>query len=140
MIFIKVISAFLASLFFGVLFTIRKENLVYAGIGGAIGCLVYESVQVLGYHAYLAILLAAISFSIYSEILARIRKTTVTTFAISALIPLVPGNGMYLTMLAIVNDDLSTALNIGVDTMSRAGLLALGILFVPTFVKLFKKA
>jgi len=139
MIFIKVVSAFASSLFFGILFNIKKENLIYAGFGGAIGYFVYEIGLNLHFGSNLSIFLAALSFSIYSEVIARLRKTTVTTFAISSLIPLVPGNGMYLTMLSIVNEDLSAAVEIGLDTLSSAGLLALGMLFVSTFAKLVKK-
>ncbi|MDF9824177.1 uncharacterized membrane protein YjjB (DUF3815 family) [Breznakia sp. PF5-3] len=135
----KVICAFMASLFFGVLFNVKKDNLIFAGFGGAIGCFVFEVITMIGWGNNLSIFMAAIAFASYSEVIARIRKTTVTTFALSALIPLVPGNGMYLTMLSIVNDDLQAALDIGLDTLSSAGLLALGILFVSTFAKLIKK-
>ena len=62
----------------------------------------------------------------------RLRKTTVTTFLISALFPLVPGAGMYYTMLEIVNNELDVALETGVTTLSTAALMALGILFVTT--------
>lgn len=139
LILIKVISAFAASLFFGILFNIKKENLIYAGFGGAIGYFAYEMGLLISLSINLSIFLAAVTFSIYSEIIARVRKTTVTTFAISSLIPLVPGNGMYLTMLSIVNDDLKAAAEIGLDTLSSAGLLALGMLFVSTFAKLIRK-
>ena len=64
--------------------------------------------------------------------MARVRKTTVTTFLISGLFPLVPGAGMYYTMLAIVHNDLSEALSTGISTLSTAAVMALGILFVST--------
>ena len=68
--------------------------------------------------------------------MARVRKTTVTTFLISALFPLVPGAGMYYTMLGIVNNELDQALTMGVTTLSTAALMALGILFVSTLARL----
>lgn len=72
----------------------------------------------------------------YSEIMARVRKTTVPTFLISGLFPLVPGAGMYYTMLAIVHHELDNALSTGINTLSTAALMALGILFVSTLSRL----
>ncbi len=47
----------------------------------------------------------ALGLALASEILARKCKTPVTTFLVCALIPLVPGGGMYRTMLAAIRGD-----------------------------------
>lgn len=132
------IYAFLSSFFFGVLFNVRKENLIYAGVGGALGWFVFEFLQYVGTSQQLAIFVAALVFGTYSEVMARVRKTTVTTFAITSLIPLVPGNGMYLTMFYVVKEELDTAVHTGLETLQTVMLLALGILFASTFAKLVK--
>lgn len=129
-----------ASFFFSILFNIRKENLIYASLGGGLGYLTYESLVLAGITHNTSLFLAAISFATYSEIMARVRKTTDTTFAISALIPLVPGKGMYLTMMAVINNDTATAVNTGLATLADATLLAVGIIFVSTIVKLSRNA
>lgn len=129
-----------ASFFFSVLFNIRKENLIYAALGGGLGYLVYETLTLLSMSHNTSLFLASISFATYSEVMARIRKTTDTTFAISALIPLVPGKGMYLTMMAIINNEPALALNTGLATLTDATLLAVGIIFVSTIVKLTRNA
>lgn len=134
---IKIITATIATFFFGILFNIKKEHLLYAAIGGGIGCTIYELLISFSFDKYAAIFLAAIALAIYCEVMARHKKTTVTTFAICALIPLVPGNGMYLTMISFVNNELNDAMSYGLHTLASAGLLALGILFVSTFAKLF---
>ena len=72
--------------------------------------------------------------------MARILKTTVTTFAISGLIPLVPGKGMYMTMLYLVNGDMAAAGSSGLTTLASAGIIALGIMVVSTFYKAFSEA
>lgn len=136
---VRIISAFASSLFFGMLFNVSKDNLLFAGIGGALGYFIYEVLQAAGISVNGAIFMASIALAVYSEIMARVRKTTVTTFEIGALIPLVPGKGMYLTMLSIVNNNLDEALKIGLSTLSSALLLALGILMVSTFAKMVKK-
>ena len=68
-----------------------------------------------------------------SELLARRMKTPVTTFLICALIPLVPGGGMYYTMLAIIQGNTMNALEIGIHTLGCAGALALGIALTSAF-------
>ena len=136
---VKIISATLATFFFAILFNIKKEHLIYAALGGGIGCFAYEVMLYFKIDIYAAVFLAAILVATYCEVMARYKKTTVTTFAICALIPLVPGNGMYLTMISLVNNELGDAMRYGLHTLSSAGLLALGILFISTFAKLFRK-
>ena len=116
---VRIICALLATFFIAVLFQVRKENIFAAAIGGGLGCLVNECGLALGLGTFFSIFLASLALASYSEIMARVRKTTVTTFLISGLFPLVPGAGMYYTMLAIVHNDLSEALSTGISTLSR---------------------
>lgn len=133
------ISSFIATLGFGILFNIKGQNLILAGIGGMIGSIVYTACLDVACNEVTSLFLASVAFSLYSEILARIRRTPVTTFIICALIPLVPGNGMYQTMKLAINQDAIGALQMGLDTMAYAGSLALGIIFVSTIMRFFLK-
>ena len=130
-------SSFLASLGFGILFNIKGKNLILAGIGGAIGGMVYKLVLFLGGSELIAMFSGSVVFSLYSEILARVCKTPVTTFIICALIPLVPGGGMYRTMQQAIAGNIDKALAIGLNTISIAGVLVLGILLVSTLMRAF---
>lgn len=133
---IKIISALLATIFIAILFQVRKEQVLLTALGGGLGSLINEAAIAVGLSSFLAIFLASLAIAAYSEIMARVRKTTVTTFLISALFPLVPGAGMYYTMLNIVNNELDQALTMGVTTLSTAALMALGVLFVSTLTRL----
>ena len=79
---------------------------------------------------------SAIAFSAYSEIYARILKTPVTTIVVCALIPLVPGGGMYNTMYEAIKGDAMSTWNQAIMTISSSGALALGVLFVSTITRL----
>ena len=79
---------------------------------------------------------ASLAFSAFSEICARIRKTPVTTFIICALIPLVPGGGMYRMMFHAINHESMMAIQVGMETLGNAGTLALGIVVVSTIMRL----
>ena len=132
---LEVISAFIASFAFGVLFNTRGKKLVFAAICGALGWFIYKLSLLLGYTDITSLFLASISLSIYSEIFARILKTPVTTFVIAALIPLVPGGGMYYTMVEAISGDIMKSLETGIKTMASAGALALGIILVSTITR-----
>ncbi len=133
-------SGFLSCLGFGVLFNIKGNNLIIAGIGGSIGALVYHVMLCMGASEILSMFIGSVSFSLYSEILARIYKTPVTTFLICSLIPLVPGGGMYRTMLLAIQGKAFEALTMGLNTLSIAGVLVLGIMIVSTIVKAYYKS
>ena len=130
-----IIGSFFAALGFGVLFNIKGKNLVLAAIGGMLGATMYRLAQEFGCGEMASMLLGSVSLSLYAEILARVCHTPVTTFLVCALIPLVPGGGMYRTMLAAIQGHVLEALTIGVETMAIAGILVLGILMVSTLMK-----
>lgn len=83
----------------------------------------------------LSLFISSVIFSIYSEVCARFLKTPVTTLVICALIPLVPGAGMYYTMYETITGNVSNALELGLNTIASAGTLALGVIFVSTITK-----
>lgn len=137
--FVVAFSSFIATLGFGILFNIKGRNLLLASIGGMLGSIVYTCCLDALMNEVTALFLASVCFSLYSEILARICHTPVTTFIICALIPLVPGNGMYQTMKLAIDGDAIAALQMGLDTIAFAGSLALGIIFVSTIMRFFLK-
>ena len=132
---IAAIGSFLASLGFAILFNIKGNHVYIAGIAGAIGGVIYKTSLLLGCSEFMAMFFASIGFSIYSEILARVCKTPVTTYIVCALIPLVPGGGMYQTMLQAIKGDMNQALATGFQTLSTAGVLVSGILIVSTLMR-----
>ena len=134
---VRIAAVTIATFFFGFIFNVRGRNLLFSAFGGGIAALIYEVGIAMGLNLYLTFFLATIGFAVYSEIMARVLKTTVTTFAISGLIPLVPGRGMYMTMLYMVNGDSQAALSCGMETLASAGIIALGIMMVSTFFKVF---
>ena len=125
----------IASLGFGVLFNIRGRNLIFAGIGGGIAWFVYELCLLSGFSDITALFIGSVTLSIYGEFAARILKSPVTIFVICALIPLVPGKGMYNTLLASVQGDVYLSLEVGLHTLLSAGAIAIGVMLVSTISK-----
>ncbi len=84
-------------------------------------------------------LIASISISIYAEIFSRVLKNPVTLFLVCSLIPLVPGSGMYYTVFEAVEGNVFGSLNNGIETLSLAGVIAVGIILVSTLSRLMQK-
>ena len=132
--------AFFATLGFGILFNIKGRKLFYAGLGGGLSWFISLICQGIGFNVNASFFISSIIFSLYSEVMARVLKTPVTTLIICALIPLVPGGGMYYTMYEAINGNILESIKLGLNTLSSAGSLALGILFVSTITRLFMSA
>ncbi|MBW9171108.1 threonine/serine exporter family protein [Clostridium estertheticum] len=131
--------AFLSSLGFGVLFNIRGKNLIIASLGGGLAWLTYLISGRLQPSLVFSLFLASMVGSIYSEIMARLYKNPVTMFVICAIIPLVPGGGMYYATLEAVKGNFTVALTKGAETLFSAGAIAVGIVFVASISTIFKK-
>ena len=131
----QVIVAFVASFGFGIIFNIKGIKLIFAAIGGSLSWFCYLYSNNNGISTILSLFISSIIFSIYSEICARYLRTPVTTIVICALIPLVPGAGMYETMYQTILGNVSGALELGLNTLASAGVLALGIIFVSTITR-----
>lgn len=132
---LEVIAAFISTFAFGIVFNIKDKNLFFAALCGALGWFVYKFSLIFGISDTTALFLASLALSTYSEVFARILKTPVTTFVIAALIPLVPGGGMYYTMVEAITGDIMKSLEIGIKTIASAGALALGVILVSTITK-----
>ncbi|MDP4145554.1 MAG: threonine/serine exporter family protein [Bacillota bacterium] len=130
------IYAFIATIGFAVLFNIRRKNIIYAAIGGGISWFIYLLMLNHQHSATFALFAATLVVSIYSESMARIIKTPVTTFIICSIIPLVPGAGMYNTMYATIRGDLNKSLSAGLETIISAGAIAVAIVLVSSTARL----
>ncbi|MBW9147763.1 threonine/serine exporter family protein [Clostridium sp. CM028] len=131
--------AFLSSLSFGILFNIRGKNLVIAALGGGISWFTYLLASRLQASIVFSLFFASMVGSIYSELMARIYKNPVTIFVICAIIPLVPGGGMYYSTLEAVKGNFNAALSKGAETLFSAISIAIGIVFVSSISSIFKK-
>lgn len=127
-----------ATLAFAIMFNIRGKFLTWAAIGGFLSWFVYMISLEKFNNTTMAMFIASIFLSVYSEILARKLKTPVTTLVVCALMPLVPGSGMYYTMYSAVSGEITKTWNLAASTLSSAGVLALGVILVSTITRLLK--
>lgn len=136
---IQGLAAILASLGFAILFNIRGDKLISAAFIGGAGGVSYFLCMEMGNSQVVALFVASMVISILSELFARLQKCPVTTFLICALIPLVPGGGMYNTMLEIVRNNIDGAITVGLDTVIQACSIVIGCMLVSSSLRMFNQ-
>lgn len=127
---VELVLAFVGSLCAGVLFNVNKKNLLWIGLSGMCGWLVFAWMNVVAREAMLATFFGAVAVSLYSEIMARVLKSPATVFSVSGIFPIVPGIPAYNAVQYIVENRLPEAAAKVVQTMGSAGAIAFGILLV----------
>ncbi len=96
--------------------------------------LVSSVIATAGYGLYLlldrnvlAYFLATVLIGLSCELCARIMKRTATLFFTSAIVPLVPGVGLYNTMRYVVDGEYNKAVSTGVFTLLAICGIALAV-------------
>lgn len=133
--FLPCLWAFLACAGFCVIFNVRT-GVVICCIGGALGWLVYLLTMLASGNDLLSNFLAAMAISLYSEIMARLRKCPVTGYLLISFFPLVPGAAIYYTMQYVLQGDTAMFLQSGLHVLGIAGCLALGVLVMSSAVRM----
>ncbi|RDY23028.1 threonine/serine exporter [Romboutsia maritimum] len=129
--------SFLATIGFAVFYNSPKRALIPAGITGGLGWTIYVLLFKLSYNSIFANFIAAALVSIMGEILARKMKQPAILFVIPGILPLVPGLGMYNTMLYMVQKDYNLAISTGADTLFISASISLGVLVITSLSKTF---
>ena len=126
---IQFVIAMLATISFAVLFTAPKKEIIYCGLTGAVGWIVYYLLTNNGMHLVLASGIATFCLTVLGRCFAVVRKTPVTVYLLSGIFPLVPGAGIYYTAyyLFIGNTEMSSFK--GLETLEVAGAMVFGIIF-----------
>ena len=137
--FLPCLYALGASFAFAVVFNIKKNKLLFSALGGFVGQLTFALFQLIISNDVVLYLFATIAISLYAEIMARLTSSPTTIYLAVALIPLVPGGGMYYTMLDFINGEIDLAISTGVHTLLISGALAMGIILVSSSVTLTRK-
>lgn len=127
---VQLITAFLGSCGFSMMFGLRRRYLLLASLGGMLGWIIYLAVNAWTDSGFIACLVAAAFGVLYAEVLARRLKTPATLFVIPAIVPLVPGSTLYAAMSCAVRGEMDAAREYGSQTLELALAIAAGISFV----------
>ncbi len=127
------LGSFGASLFFALLFHVPKRTLLTSSAIGGVTYIVYLLAYQFTGSTVGGCFIASIAIALLSEFTARHQHAPASIFTSVAVIPLVPGGGLYKTMYAIVQDNYTEAVTRGAETILIAGCIALAIALVTSF-------
>ena len=125
------VCAFLACVGFTLVFNIHGVGKLICGVGGALGWLVY----LLAGGTIFAAFLASAVIGLFSEIMARLRRCPVTGYLLVALLPLVPGGGIYYAMSYCMTGDIPLFLSTLLHTFGMAASLAVGAMMTSSLFR-----
>lgn len=132
----QLISVFIGVVGFGIILEVPKKYLPYSGIAGMIGWAAYLLGQLLLPAG--SVFFSSFCIALLSQIFARILRCPVTVFLIPGIYPSVPGAGIYRTVYYVIIGSDSMAGHYLIETLTTAGMIALGIYIVDIFWKLKK--
>ncbi len=136
---IQILSGFIGSCGFAVLYNIRGKKLIFAAMGSLISTAMIVLLSLVIDNQPICYFIAAITLSVYAEIMSRLMKTPRTTFILISLIPLVPGSALYNTMAFTFRGDWSNFWVNALETLGITIALALGVVLVSATVKVVGK-
>lgn len=120
---------------FAVFFNTHGPGMLICILGGVLTWGVYALVGRIGSSDIFAYFIASAFASLFAEVMARIRKYPAISYLVVSTFPLLPGGGIYYTMSHAVNGNMASFSQQGMQTISIAGAMAVGILLVSTFFR-----
>lgn len=133
--FLPCLWAMVACVGFGLIFNIQGRGVLITGLGGSLGWLVYLVMMSFQPSDILAAFVAAMSIAVYSELMARVRRCPVTGYLQIALLPLVPGAGVYRAMRYCVEGNTELFTTTLLHTIGFAAALSVGAMLASSLFR-----
>lgn len=121
---------------FCLLFHIPKKQIFFSAVNGALGWTAFQYLMLTGNSKVLSCFMGALVVAVVAEFFSRAGREATTLFIIPGIVPLVPGAGMYNTMLCIMENDLQKAASTGIEALAMAGCIALALLVSASITRL----
>ena len=133
------ILAFFASGAFAYFYYSLRRDLFWSALFGAFGWIVYLIVSSFSVGPAAGSFAGALAVGLCSELVSRIFGKPATVYIVPGIIPLVPGGGMYETMLYSVWGNRAAASAAGFSTLSAAFAIAVALALVSSFFRLLDR-
>ncbi len=130
--------AALATFGFATLFGLGIRDLLLVAAGAALGWAVSVPVANVTGSVSLGAFAASAVIGFWGEAMSAITKRPATVYTVCAILPLVPGGGMYYTMLETINGAIWSSFEIGLQTMKTAGAIAAGLAASSAIARIIK--
>ena len=122
-----VLGAFFGTVGFAMLVHAPKRSCLVSGLIASLSYLIYWLMSFLNLPEPMAIFIGSLFGSLTGLLCARRMKIIGTVFLMSAVVPVVPGLGLYRMMAALGRGQLSVGARTGVQAMITVAMIALGL-------------
>ncbi|KAF1295691.1 hypothetical protein BAU15_03890 [Enterococcus sp. JM4C] len=130
---IQILFSFLATAAFAIITNVPRKALIYCGLSGVVGWVLYWGCVQFGGTAALGSLLGSLGVASASYFFSRWLKMPVTIFNIPGMVPLVPGGLAYQAVRNLVVGTYQEAVSAAVQAIMIAGAIALGLVLSEVF-------
>lgn len=127
---ILVASGTVGALGFSLLFSIKNKHLIFSLLGGFLTGFIYVLMTHITDNIFIQNMVASIMGTFYCSILAQIKQLPVSVFLIPAIVPLVPGGGLYYTMNYLVTGQEDLFIQYGTSTLVTSIGISIGVIIV----------
>ncbi len=124
------LACFPAVIGYGIYMSVSKKPLLLSSACGTVAYLAYRLVYLEAGNELFGYLVASFITAASAEVLARIFKTPTPILVFPAIIPLVPGVGLYRTMLCLVQNDMESFPHVFARTLLISGVIAVTVAVV----------
>ena len=122
-----VLGAFFGTVGFAMLVHTPRRAWLASGLIAAFSYLVYWGLVRFGFSDPASIFAGSLFGSLAGQLCARKMKIIGTVFLMSAIVPVVPGLGLYRMMSLLGQGRISDGANMGIQAMITIGMIALGL-------------
>lgn len=136
----QLITSFIASAAFGVIFNAPVKTLLKCGLVGMVGWMVYIGLNQYTNDTVFSSVIASFCIAIISQFFAKTYRTPVIIFNVSGIIPLVPGGLAYDAMRQVVENDYNAAISLAAEAFMISGAIAIGLVFSEVINQIIKKS
>ena len=131
--------SFFASVSFGVVFGIPPKDLWLAGLGGALSRISLLSFSSLSSNRLLFMTVSALIAALYAEFLAVKRRQPSTYFVYPPIIPLIPGDLFFYSLMGLFINDYASVYENGMNCIFSLLGLSIGFVFSSTVSHYIRK-
>ena len=131
---VQIITSFITSVTFAIMFRISRRHLICVGVCGTITYAVYYTVLFFSSSLFAAGFISSMVTALYAEIFARLRRAPTIVFVLTGIVPTVPGGSLYRGMRDLLLKNMSGSFNNFGSTLEvgigiAGGIVAVSILF-----------
>lgn len=136
---IQIVSAFLGSLGFGIVFRMKRRRLAFACLGGGVTWILYVLCEKYALSLFVSNFIATVFASAYAKVVAKHTKSPEIIYIITSVVPLIPGSSLYYALSSFIESSYDQFEQYAMTTGIVSAAISFGILLVTIFYNIIAR-